>query len=86
MNSAAAIEMPLPPLANAEVVRVLEDVLLRARRGEVIGVGVVAVQSGGVMACMATGPEALIYVGCDQLQAALLAQMSGKRSPILMPR
>jgi hypothetical protein len=74
--------MVMPPVSSPEVVKLLEDVLARARAGEVHSIGIVVAPSF-TAAC---GPDlAGVYIACDLLKGRI-AQARADPSPIMRVR
>jgi len=73
------------PLADPNVVALLENALVEARAGRMIGVGLVGVMGPGKPAAHIAGVGFLeINIGCDVLKAQVVGQIM-KPSAIVRP-
>lgn len=76
------------PVANPNVVMLLEQALLEARQGRISGCALVKEHGGQMTAQMAGNLTAGIYFGCDLLKDTLKAQLTGGggRGPAILRR
>jgi len=84
---------PMPPLpalplpGRPDVIQVLEQALIAARQGKVVGVAVVLALGPDALNMSSAGmfPSTLI-AGCQQLSRNMLDAMFAKRSSVFIPR